>query len=157
MKNIFIKVFLFFILIIISSCGFKILETTLTDFNIKNIKTSGEQRINYKIKNNLLSGSKIESKNLINIEIDTTKNKIIKEKNIKNQITKYQITINVKIKLDIINKDKVENINLAVSGDYSVGDNNSKTRNNEKNLIDNLGTLLNEKVIDQISLRINDN
>jgi len=156
MKNIFMKIFLFFLLIIISSCGFKVLETTMTDFNIKNIKTSGEQRINYKIKNNLLSDSKIKSKNLINLEINTTKKKSIKEKNIKNQITKYQITINTKIKLNIINKDIVENINLTVSGDYPVGDNNSKTRNNEKSLINNLGTLLNKQVIDQISSRIND-
>ena len=128
----------------------------MKDFSIKEIRTNGEKRINYKIKNNLLSDSKIKSKNLINLEINTTKKKSIKEKNIKNQITKYQITINTKIKLNIINKDIVENINLTVSGDYPVGDNNSKTRNNEKSLINNLGTLLNKQVIDQISSRIND-
>ena len=82
------------ILFLLTGCGFKVVnQSELIDFNIENISISGDKRISYIIKNNLLPYSNSDGKKLVNIEIDINKNKFIKEKNIKNEITKFEISI----------------------------------------------------------------
>ena len=45
--------------ILVSSCGFKVLDKSQnSNFSIEEIRSSGEMRINYKIKNNILANSK---------------------------------------------------------------------------------------------------
>ena len=68
--------------------------------------SSGDKRINYKIKNNLFIYSKQKRQNEIILYLDTKKNKSIKEKNIKNEITKYQINLQVSVAFDLINSKK---------------------------------------------------
>ena len=84
----------FILIMILQSCGFKIVEQTdLGNFNIVEIDTQGEKRINHMIKNKLLFVSQKIEKNKIKIKINTIKNKSIKEKNIKNEVTKYNLSI----------------------------------------------------------------
>ena len=85
---------LFIILIFVTGCGFKI-ENNIkkNNFSIKEIQTSGDNRINFKIKNYLLSNSKKNATNSINLSLKTKKTKTIKEKNINNEITKYEVNI----------------------------------------------------------------
>ena len=81
MKKIFVSLIT---LMMLSSCGFKVLnKSELSDFNIKELTTSGDKRINYKIRNDLLTYNKEKSTNILTIELDSKKEKIIKEKNIK--------------------------------------------------------------------------
>ncbi|MDC3127865.1 hypothetical protein OA498_04310, partial [Candidatus Pelagibacter bacterium] len=89
------KIFFFIaILSVLTSCGFKVLDKSKNNnFSVQEVRSSGEIRINHKIKNNILVNSKETSENQIIISLDTKKNKIIKEKNIKNEITKYQISL----------------------------------------------------------------
>ena len=43
----------------LSSCGFKVLnKSELSNFNVKELITSGDKRINYKIRNELLTYNK---------------------------------------------------------------------------------------------------
>ena len=140
-----------------SSCGFKVLnKSELSDFNIKELATSGDKRINYKIRNDLLTFNKEDSANILKIELNSKKEKIIKEKNIKNQITKYQIKVNVNMNLNIINRGIKEKINLSTEGSYNVAENNSSTRNNEKKLVENLVSNISQKILDKIISRVND-
>ena len=141
----------------LSGCGFKVLnKSELSDFNIKEVTTYGNKRINYKIRNDLLSYNKKDSANILTIELDSKKEKIIKEKNIKNQITKYQIIVNVSMSLNIINRGIKEKINLSNQGSYTVAENNSSTRNNEKKLVENLVSNISQKILDKIISRVND-
>ena len=141
----------------LSGCGFKVLnKSELSDFNIKEVTTYGNKRINYKIRNDLLSYNKKDSANILTIELDSKKEKIIKEKNIKNQITKYQIIVNVSMSLNIINRGIKEKINLSTEGSYTVAENNSSTRNNEKKLVENLVSNISQKILDKIISRVND-
>ena len=63
----------------LNGCGFK-LKNLNNNYNITDLQTSGDKKINYKIKNKILNSSRESGENLITISIDTKKQKIIKEK-----------------------------------------------------------------------------
>ena len=153
MKNITLVLILLFI----SNCGFKVIDMSeQNNFSIANIETSGESKINYIIKNNLLKSTK-KDVNKINIKLETKKIRKIKEKNIKNEITKYEILITVNAMVTENKNNKRHNLVVTTSGDYSVGEQNSTTRNNEKQIIKLLSNSLSDKILNKINLVLNDN
>tara|TARA_B100001063_G_C16589090_1_gene464686 strand:- start:60 stop:536 length:477 start_codon:yes stop_codon:yes gene_type:complete len=157
MKKNISKILLNILFIILVSCGFKVVKNNnMNNFMIKEFKSSGDGRINYKIKNNLLMSSSNESTNIILLKLISEKKKTIKEKNIKNQITKYQITLISKINLQSISNIKKIKFNITESGEFLVGNTNLETINNEKRIIDHLTEELSEKIIKRINLEIND-
>ena len=125
----FIIIFLFFSL---NGCGFK-LKNLNNNYNITDLQTSGDKKINYKIKNKILNSSRESGENLITISIDTKKQKIIKEKNISNQITKYEIKIISSVELQILgDKNTTNKFTILKSGDYNVSSKYSNTLITEK-------------------------
>ena len=157
MKQIITKSFLFLFLFATVNCGFKVInESEKNQFSIQEIKTSGDKRINFKIKNNLLNYSKKNSQNILLIDLSTKKTKNIKEKNIKNEITKYEIFLNVNVRFNLINSDTNYKINLSNKGSYLVVDSYSTTLNNEKKIINDLIENISEKILKKISLKLND-
>ena len=58
--------------------------------------------------------------------------------------------------LNIINRGIKEKINFSTEGSYTVAENNSSTRNNEKKLVENLVANISEKILDKIISRVND-
>ena len=102
MKKIITKSFLLLFFYLTVNCGFKVInETENSKFSIKEIQTSGDKRINFKIKNNLLAFSTKNNENNLRVNLVSKKTKNIKEKNIKNEITKYQIALNINVKFGI--------------------------------------------------------
>ena len=97
------KALLLILLILFSSCGFKAINlTNLEKFNIIEVNSSGDSRINYVI-NNFLPKTKNDNQNKnISLTIKTEKIKNIKERNIKNEITKYEIKLSTNINIKII-------------------------------------------------------
>ena len=157
MKQVITKSFLFLFLLTTTNCGFKVInESEKNDFSIQEIKTSGDKRINFKIKNNLLNSAKKNDQNILFINLVTKKAKNIKEKNIKNEITKYEISLNVNVMFKLINSDTDHEINLSNKGSYLVADSYSTTLNNEKKIIDDLIENISEKILRRISLKLND-
>ena len=153
-KTIF---FLIPICFLVTNCGFKVIDKSKNNnFSIQEVRSSGEMRINHKIKNNILISSKEISENQIIISLDTKKNKSIKEKNIKNEITKYQISLVSNVEFFLINGNIKSSFSKTVVGDYIAGINYSTTINNEKKITDNLIENLSEKIIDEIVLKLND-
>ena len=53
--------------------------------------------------------------------------------------------------------NKKHNLVVTTSGDYSVGVQNSTTRNNEKQIVKLLSNSLSDKILDEINLTLNDN
>ena len=157
MTKIITKSCLILLFFIISNCGYKVLDNLESDnFNIKEIKTSGDKRVNFKIKNSLIiNSSKNKTNNLI-LELYTQKKKEIKEKNIKNEITKYQISLSSTVKLDFLENNKKQAFNIISTGDYSVGEKYSTTLKNEKRLIEDLANDLSNKIKNKINLVLND-
>ena len=153
-----IKIIFFFVAILLftNNCGFKVLDKSKNNnFTIKEIRSSGEIRINHKIKNNILINSKKNSENQMVISLNTKKNKTIKERNIKNEITKYQISLTSNVEFFLLDSDIKTKFNKSVIGDYTAGDNYSTSINNEKKVVDDLIENLSEKIFDEIVEKIN--
>ena len=153
-----IKIIFFFLLIsfLTTSCGFKVLNKSENiNFFIQEIRTSGEIRINHKIKNNILINSKETSENQVIINLNTKKNKSIKEKNIKNEITKYKIAINVEVRFNEINKNNTEKFLVSKTGDYDAAKQYSQTLENEKKLTELLTDEIAEDILGKLIIKLN--
>ena len=150
MKN---RLFLLLFFLIFTACGFKVVKNYETqNYNITEIVTSGEKKINHLIKNRLLNLSKKDSIKRISININTKINKDIKEKNIKNEITKYNISITADGEFKNLSTQQITRFAVTKNGSYNVAVNNSSTRSNEKKLI----VLLSETLIEEISNKISE-
>ena len=137
------------ILFLLTGCGFKVVnQSELIDFNIENISISGDKRISYIIKNNLLPYSNSDGKKLVNIEIDINKNKFIKEKNIK-----IEISIDASVQY---RSEKTGRFQISKQGDFNVSRQYSQTLINEKNLIKMLSESIADNIIEELILKAND-
>ena len=154
------KTFLIIILSLglLSSCGYKVLDkSNLANFNIIEFNSTGDNKINFFIKNKLrnkITNNKKE--NEIIIDLQTVKTKNIKDKNINNQITKYEIIVVSTIKVNFINKNISEIIQISSSGNYDVVSNQAKTINNQDNLEKFLAEKISEKILNKLTVLIND-
>ena len=157
MKQNISKIFLFLTIFLLLNCGFKTLEKSqINSFTVNDIITTGDKRVNYKIKNILLANSTNDSQNILSINLSSDKNKVVKEKNIKNEIIKYQITLNVTLEFKKLKKENKVKTILSATGDYNVAKNNSTTLNFEKKLIENLAENISNRILDAINLKLND-
>ena len=154
------KTFLIIILSLglLSSCGYKVLDkSSLANFNIIEFNSTGDNKINFFIKNKLknkITNSKEE--NEIIIDLKTIKTKNIKEKNINNQITKYEIIIVSTVKVNFINKNVSEIIQISSNGNYDVVSNQAETINNQDNLEKFLAEKISENILSRLIILIND-
>tara|TARA_A100001015_G_scaffold214130_1_gene240309 strand:+ start:1237 stop:1701 length:465 start_codon:yes stop_codon:yes gene_type:complete len=146
---------LIFCMILTSNCGFK-LSNVQNNYNISEFNTKGDKRINYKLKNKILNSSKKENENLILVNINTKKEKNIKEKNIGNEITKYEIIITSNIEFKKITDNNFNTFTVIEKGDYTISKRYSDTLSNEKSLINTLVNDLSDEIIQNLSLRLND-
>ena len=143
--------------LLITSCGFKIVDQTkLNNFTIQNIIVTGEKKINYKLKNKLLSKSKKKDNRSIIIELTTSKVKSVNEKNIKNEITKYQLEVTVKIKFYESNNKIPNNFSVVETGNYLVTKKYSQTLNNENELIEILTEKISKSITNTLRQKFND-
>ena len=139
------------VLILISGCGFKVLEdSNLENFYIKDIKLTGDNRVNFNIKNKLFLKANNKTKYPISLIIATNKEKRIKEKNDKNIITKYLININLQIKVES-NNNLIKKFSLSEQRDFNVNTQYSQTINNEKQAIKNITEVLVDTRIRELS------
>ena len=154
MKKIFSFLKSVTLILIVSNCGFKVVDQTkLINFKVDSISISGDSRVSYIIKNKLLPYSKNNEKKIIDLDIEIKKNKDIKEKNIKNEITKFQISIITIVQYGDSLSEKFE---ILKKGDYSVTNQYSQTLNNEKKLIKTLSENLVEELIEKLVERLGD-
>lgn len=153
LRKIF-NTFLFLILLIsYSACGFKVTnKSNLSSYTILELTHEGEKKINYNLRNKILFASSAKDQNEISLHLNTTKEKIIKEKNIKNEVTKYQITIFTKVKIKFIGDKKAKEFVVSETGDYNVHEQYSQTLNKEKKLINILTEKLANNILEELSL-----
>ncbi len=152
MKNLII----IFLGVILTSCGFKVVErSTFDNFSISNIITEGDKRINFNLKNKLSFASSENEKKLIQISLNTKKDKNVKERNIKNEITKYQIKITVDVTCTEVSNGEKFQFSKSKSGDYSVSNQYSQTLSNEKKLIELLTSKLADQILEELTIKIN--
>ncbi len=154
-KKILFPIFLIFLLI--NNCGFKIVKKgEVYKFDINEIIATGDNRINFRIKNKLIFRSEQNGKKLVDIYLDTNKTKEVKEKNINNEITKYQISINTAVKVKELVSEKEISFNISKNGDYNVASQYSQTLASEKKLINILTDDVTENILEAIGLKLDD-
>ena len=145
-----------FLAFLLVGCGFKVVDrSSLGNFDISEITTNGEKRINYILKNKILFASNKNDKKLIYINLETSKDKVSKEKNIKNEVTKFEIIITVKVSYNEINNIKSKNFSVVEKGDYNVNKQYSQTLNNEKKLIEFLTDKIANEILEELNFRLN--
>jgi hypothetical protein len=149
--------FIFLILAMTTSCGFKIIDpSSIINFEIGDFKSSGDSRVNFKIKNNIIFSSTNNSGKLIYLNLHTKKTKNIKEKNINNETTKFQITVNAKIEIKNISDEKII-FYKSETAEYNVDNKRySQTLTNEKKAIETISNSMADEIIAEITLILND-
>jgi len=154
-KKILFSIFIIFLLI--NNCGFKIVNNNeIYKFDVNEIIATGDNKINFKIKNKLIFSSKKNEKKLVDIYLDTNKSKEVKEKNSNNEITKYQISITSTVRVTELVSENEIFFNIEKTGDYSVASQYSQTLANEKKLIDVLTDDVTENILNTIVLKLDD-
>ena len=144
-------------LLIIPGCGFKIVsQSKLINYSISKIETSGDNKINYNIRNKILNIINEDKDKSYVLKLKTEKNKSVKEKNIGNEITKYKLEIIVNVTIETPDLKKIDNFTVKMIGDYESVKQYSQTLNNEKRLIKLLSDNLADKILEQLSLKLDD-
>lgn len=144
------------ILIILSSCGYKVVNQNFTDkYKFLETNITGDKRIIYLLRNKFKLGNENAPKS-IKLTINTTKQKKINEKNIQNVITKYEVIITAKVKFYILEDNFSEEFLTSKSGIYSVSDRHSETVNNEKKTIRNIVNDISDQIQKDLVSRLND-
>tara|TARA_Y100000741_G_scaffold329406_1_gene283305 strand:+ start:288 stop:764 length:477 start_codon:yes stop_codon:yes gene_type:complete len=157
MNNEFTKYILIISFFLISSCGFKVVDKTKgNNFLIKEINLTGDNKVNFEIRNNLSLQFGDKSENTLVLDVETNKNKTIKEKTRNNKISKFQIEISIKGNINFIERVQEREIEFKVVGDYKVSDNFSTTLSNEKDLLNTLAQEAADKILDEIRVKLND-
>ena len=142
-------------LLVLSNCGFKVVDrSSENDFFIKQVNISGDKRIGFILKNNLLLNSQKHNQRKLLINLESERNRIIKEKNIKNEITKYQIIIDVDVNIIQLSDNEEIKFTVSANGDYTVPGSYSLTLNNEKKLIEDLTVKITEEILEEINIKI---
>ncbi len=145
------------IYLLLSNCGFKIVnQSNLNNFDIAEIITSGDKKINFRIKNKLVFNSKKNNSTLISLNLNTKKIKSIKEKNIKNEITKHKLEITTQVEVKNITTKKINNFKITEIGEFNIADQYSQTLNNEKKVLNLLSDKIADRILDEINFRPDD-
>ena len=147
----------FFLLIVLQGCGFQKVDRSIyNNFDVSEISMSGEKRINYKLKNELIFSSTKNNQNLLKIDISTTKDKKVKDKNIKNEITNYTISVTARVKATLLNTKSDFSFTVSTSEDYKVEEKYLNTINNEKKTMDTLIINLADNILEELRARLSD-
>ena len=144
---------IFFLILLLNSCGYKKINSeNLNNFKINKLQINGENKITYKIKNNIEIYSSQESKFTYDIEINLISIKETKIKNTAGKTTRYSTQLqadtlitNIETKIDY--KKTFSSIN-----DYDVASTHSVTLNNEKNATENNINYISNEIIKYLKL-----
>ena len=152
-KNIKI---LFFLIstILLTSCGFQKISQNKALIHFKNINTTGENRIAYKLKNSILLVSNEMATTAYDVDIEVIKKKSNKIKNDKGKITRYSLNVSAIVNFNNINTQEIINRSFTESTDYNIGQNHSQTKNNEVTATQILIDQLSESMLNFITLTI---
>lgn len=137
----------------LNNCGYQKINKSLSPLiNIEKFNLSGDSKINYNLKNEILLISKNDGINRVIISLDTKKNKTDKVKETSGKITRYNVSIDVSFSLKEIKNSKTHSRLFSKSGDFSVGSNHSDTIDAEKKIIKNLSELLAKDIIRYLNI-----
>ena len=146
-KTIYLLIFLFFL-----SCGFK--PANLKDRNqifLQEINISGEKKIGYTLKNNILLISNKTSKDKYTAKIKIVKQKNIKIKDTTGKVTRFNLSLSANLQLTNLKNNIQTQKYFIRTVNFDVADVHFNTINNERNATDNLTQQISDDIIYFIS------
>ena len=154
-KKIYI-IFLLILTIALSSCGFKKLKDPSANlFYINSVNTSGDMKIGYYLKNEILLSSSKQSLNKINIEINSKKTNKVKTKDTTGAAKKYTLTIESQMIVSDSNYQKIFSKTFVSSVQYDVGKNVSTTLARERKSIASSKSVVAEEISKYLNIYFN--
>lgn len=144
----------FLLMLLISGCGFKVVDKTpLKNYIIEEIETKGDKKSGYIIKSIFLKTIENKGAKKLKISINTSKVKEVKEKNSNNRITKYEINLSTEVTIEYLDNDQIKIYKNTMKGSYDVSDNHTTTINNQKNLEKTLAKRSAEALIKELIIK----
>jgi len=142
-----------FSIFLLSSCGYKKINSeNFNDFKINKLQINGEERLVYKLKNNIELYSSQNSKLIYDIKINLISKKETKIKNTAGKTTRYENQLNADIIITNKNTQNIYKKTFNSKNNYDVGSTHSKTINNEKKAIENNIYYISNEVIKYLKL-----
>jgi len=144
---------LFFLL---SGCGFKPLTmNNIDNVSLMKLEMTGNKVINFKISNYLkqILNYKKNNSTKIMVEINSKKERSIKEKNDKNEITKFNIMIASDVKVSVLENNTSFSFTLKKLNEYKVDNQYSITIQNEKKATNEILNILVQDIANNIVLK----
>lgn len=140
--------FIIFFSIFLSNCGYKpLLMNNRNEYKIEILNFEGDRDVNNLIKNLLTKSSKIDSKNIISVDIKSDYSKIVLVKNSKGTPTDYELKLNVSFKIKGID----QNFNYSEKFSMLKNDDILKEKQYEQNIKKNLAQLITNKFVLKLS------
>ena len=133
-----------------TSCGYKKLNNEENNYYLSKIIITGEKRIGQVIKQSLKTYSFKESPTKINLSLNVSKNKIIKNKDAAGVINNYLITIVVEMSIKNEKTGNVFNKNFSKSLDFKAKNNHSETLITENKTTSIISNSLAEQITDYL-------
>jgi carbon monoxide dehydrogenase subunit G len=142
--------------LVLLSCGFKAINQKNSNMiYLQNIKITGDRKIAYTIKNNILLISSEDSTNKYDADIKISKDKIVKIKNSAGKIIRYNLSMSVELQLKSLDDDTNIQRMFKRDADYEVADIHSETINNEQDAIKINIQQLSDDIISFITIYMN--
>ena len=144
---------IFFLILLLNSCGYKKLNSeNFNNFKINNLEITGENKLIYKIKNNIEIYSDQNSKFIYDIKINLISTKETKIKNTAGKTTRYTIKLEAVTLTYNKNTKNVYRKTFTSTNDYDVGSTHSDTLNNENNVVDNNINYISNEIVKYLKL-----
>ena len=141
--------------ILLNSCGFKKINRDAdSSVYIRTINVSGDNRIGYILKNNILLISKKGSNKKYDIDIKLKNTRTSKIKDISGKTSRFNESIALNLVLENIDNSEKIIKSFTESRDYDVGKNHTTTIRNQKNAIKNIIEQLSDEIINFLTLSI---
>ena len=142
--------------IFLSGCGFKPLTMeNINSISLMKLEMTGNKVINFRISNYLKQTLNYKKNNLnkIIVEINSKKERSIKEKNDKNEITKFNIMIASDVKVSVLENNTSFSFTLKKLNEYKVDNQYSITIQNEKKATNEILNILAQDIAKNIILK----
>lgn len=140
-------ILIIFFSIFLVSCGYKkVFQSNVPIIYIKNFDYTGDNKLGYLIKNEVLLASQKNANNILEIILDLEKNKLIKTKNKSGKAERYTIQLDANVSIKNLNNMKIIDKSFNQTIDYNVQNNHFDTINEENSV----KTIAAEKIAEDI-------
>ena len=144
---------IFFSILFLNSCGYKNLNSEkLNNYKIDQLNIKGNEKIAYKLKNNIEIYSDSNSNLIYNVKIDLITRKESKIKNKAGKTTRYSKILQANTVVTNANNQNEYKKTFSSINDYDVVSTHSDTLNNEKNANENNLSFISSEIIKYLKL-----